>query len=362
MRFILGFIAVLVIVGFYLFYVFNFTNNIEVSDDVSQLISITNQDVDDLSQPIFVTDQDVDEAGEEVSDSEVEEKREEVFQKYGLKTNTAKSSIDLKLVLSGGPKKDGIPAINNPKFVSIDKSSVGDDVRGILVDIDGVQRFYPYSIIVWHEIVNDSIGDNKFSVTFCPLCDTGIVFNRDVQGEVLQFGVSGLLFESNLLMYDSKTESLWSQAKGEAVIGDYLGEKLELFPLQLLTFEEIKEKYPSASVLSSDTGYSRDYTGNPYSGYELSNSVIFPVSNRDDRFHPKEPFYVIPFKGKSLAFPFRRLSKRTHEFDIDGDLLIIERIDNEVYVRSSGERIPGYFEFWFSWITNHKEDGVVLDV
>ncbi len=285
-----------------------------------------------------------------------------LFQKYNLKTDTDKSLIDLDFVLSGGPGKDGIPSINSPKFVSIDSTDILDDVRGIFINLDGVRRFYPYSILVWHEIVNDSIGDVSFAVTFCPLCDSGIVFDRNVNNDILQFGVSGLLFESNLLMYDSKTESLWSQARGEAVVGDYLGTKLNILPFQLLTFKELKEKYPDTSVLSKDTGFLRDYTGNPYSGYDSTEDTIFPVSVTDDRFHAKELFYIIPIDNLSVSFPYRNLSEGTHSFQVNDTTLVIERIGGEIYASVSEERVPGYFEYWFSWIIHNKDNGVILDI
>ena len=124
-------------------------------------------------------------------------------------------------------------------------------------------RFYPYSIIVWHEIVNDTFDGIPIAVTFCPLCETGIVFNRRIGESVVTFGVSGLLYESNLLMYDIETESLWSQTLGKAVVGTYTNTQLVRLPIQVITFKEVKEKYPTAHVLSTDTSFNRDYTRNP---------------------------------------------------------------------------------------------------
>ena len=116
---------------------------------------------------------------------------ETAFSRYSLRTNTAKTSVDLTAVLSGGPGKDGIPALTDPAFVRIADSEESDASRGILVGFDGEYRFYPYSILVWHEIVNDAIGAVPFAVTFCPLCGTGIVYDRTVDGTVLEFRVSG---------------------------------------------------------------------------------------------------------------------------------------------------------------------------
>src|SRR3989344_4868604 len=146
----------------------------------------------------------------------------------GLNTDTGKSSIDQSKIVSGGPGKDGIPAISNPKFVDIGDEELSDSTSGILINLNKQTRFYPFNILVWHEIVNDSIEGSYIAVTFCPLCGSAIVFDRRVGDEILEFGVSGLLYESNLLMYDKKTESLWSQVLGEAVVGSYTGTKLAL--------------------------------------------------------------------------------------------------------------------------------------
>lgn len=145
---------------------------------------------------------------------------EQGFLGRGLKTNTSQRSIELSKVLSGGPGKDGIPAIREPVFVS-----VSEKPESVLLDTDGIvlgkgqAKFYPYNIMIWHEIVNDTVDGVPVAVTFCPLCGSAAVFDRRVDGESLSFGVSGLLYQSNLLMHDSKTESLWSQVLGEAVVG-----------------------------------------------------------------------------------------------------------------------------------------------
>ncbi len=280
---------------------------------------------------------------------------------FGLETNTAKKSIALDEILSGGPGKDGIPAINAPKFESVESVDVGDDVLGVLVTIGGEKRYYPYNILVWHEIVNDSINDTHFAVTFCPLCGSAIVFDRQVNGDVLRFGVSGLLWESNLLMYDTKTESLWSQAKNEAVVGEYTGTKLSLIDMKLLEFEKLKELHPDARVLSRDTGFSRSYDIEPYSGYGLTDELYFPVSVSDKRYPAKKIMYVVPFGGNSYAFADDELSD-VAELDANGVLLKAERVEDGIEVTADGEPIPGYYEMWFSWAIHHQDDGVVWNI
>ena len=280
------------------------------------------------------------------------------FLNFDLETNTSKTNIDLNLVLSGGPGKDGIPAINNPKFVSLDEVDINEDERGILLNSDNEQRFYPYAILVWHEIVNDRFDGEDVAITFCPLCDSAVVYNRKVNDEILTFGVSGLLFESNLLMYDLKTESLWSQARGEGVVGEYTGTILDLVSFQLITFKELKEKYPKAKVLSKDTGFNRSYGRYPYGDYLTNDTLFFPVSVSDQRFPTKELFYVFPFNEKSYAIQYSKIIQGENNVG----KFTINRDGGEIFVYSKGELIPGYFELWFSWAVHHQESGIILEI
>lgn len=280
---------------------------------------------------------------------------------FGLKTNTAISEIDLKMILSGGPGKDGIPSIDKPKFTSITEANFNDNILGIFVEFEGEKRFYPYNILVWHEIINDSIGDTSFAVTFCPLCGSAIVFDRNINGEVRRFGVSGLLYESNLLMYDDKNESLWSQAIGRAVVGDDTGRDLAALPMQLITFAELKEKHSNAQVLSKKTGYSRDYSVYPYGDYEESSRLVFPVSIQDKRFFEKEIMYVLNVEDKSVALLYNKIPEGKHTVDVAGKKINVNRTGGEITVMFDGKVLPGYFEMWFSWATHHQEDGIVVD-
>lgn len=276
-----------------------------------------------------------------------------------FKTNLKRRSIDLNLILDGGPGKDGIPAINNSKLVSISETKIKEDVLGVLVDINGKKRYYPYNILVWHEIVNDAFNGMDIVVTFCPLCGSAIVFNANLEGERLQFGVSGKLYESNMLMYDKKTESLWSQSRGEAVVGDYTGKKLELVKMQLLRFDELKAKYPETRILSEKTGYSRDYSLYPYGNYESTKLLYFPVSVQDTRFQAKEIMYVFNLHDKSVAFPVDDLAKQRVEKIIESKTIVVERQAGEINVYMDGKVLPGYYEMWFSWATHHQKNGIV---
>lgn len=284
------------------------------------------------------------------------------FENKGLKTNTAKLSIPFEKILDGGPGKDGIPALTNPKFVSVKEASknTNDDVDGIAVSFRNTVKFYPYNIMVWHEIVNDVIGGKALAITFCPLCGSAIVFDAEINGKAEQFGVSGKLYESNLLMYDKSTESLWSQSIGTAVVGDRTGEKLSVYPSQVVSFKILKEKWPHAEVLSIDTGYGRNYTFYPYGDYDNNDSLYFPISIKDSRFPPKEIMYVVNVYDKSVAFPVKQLSDSVITVDVSGNKVTGAIIDGEIIVKdATGKILPGYHEMWFSWATHHQEDGVV---
>ena len=284
------------------------------------------------------------------------------FENKGLKTNTTKLSIPFEKILDGGPGKDGIPALTNPKFVSVKEAgkNTKDDVDGIVVSSLNVVKFYPYNIMVWHEIVNDVVGDKALAITFCPLCGSAIVFDAEIKGKAEQFGVSGKLYESNLLMYDKSTESLWSQSIGTAVVGDRTGEKLTVYPSQVLSFKAFKEKWPNAEVLSTDTGYGRNYAFYPYGDYNNNESILFPISIKDNRFPAKEIMYVVNAYDKSVAFPVNQLNSSIASVDVGGNKVTGAIIDGEIIVKDATDKIlPGYHEMWFSWATHHQEDGVV---
>lgn len=279
-----------------------------------------------------------------------------------FRTDFSKSSIDIDDVLSGGPGKDGIPAINNPKFISMVKADLKDDALGILVKVDKETRYYPFNILVWHEIVNDNIGKVYFSVTFCPLCGSAIAFNRKIGGKVHRFGVSGYLYESNLLMYDNKTESFWSQSRGEAVIGKYLGKKLEILDIDILSFKEVKKYYPDSRILSKETGYRRNYSVYPYGDYEVSSSLFFPVSKSDSKYHAKEVMYAFRYKGIPYVFPLNKFKSDKFVYKNKNLTITITRNSKGgIDITINNEVIPGYYEMWFSWLVHNYDRGIVID-
>jgi len=242
-------------------------------------------------------------------------------------TNFSKHSIDPSELLAGGPPKDGIPAVNDPDFIPPKKASrwLADNEPVILVEHNGEARAYPLQILIWHEMANDRIGDLPIVVTFCPLCNSSLVFDRRIDGEVHEFGVSGMLRNSDLVMYDRKTDSLWQQLTGEAIVGDYTGKRLKVVTSQVVPFEDFRKQFPDGKVLSRNTGHNRPYGKTPYAGYEGKRGTIFPVKlEAQVPVHPKERLVTLTGNGKSMAFPFSYLRKRqVAEDKIGGEPFVI---------------------------------------
>lgn len=277
-------------------------------------------------------------------------------------TDGVKHSIPLDEILSGGPGKDGIPSIDNPKFVSAGSADfLNDTDPGIGLIVDNESRFYPYRILVWHEIVNDTVQGKPVLVTYCPLCATGIVFDRHVGDEVPEFGVSGRLWQSNLLMYNragsEDDESLWSQVLGEAVVGVHTGKKLAVVPSDIVRWGDWKQLHPDTKVLTTDTGALRDYGRDPYGDYYTSESVSFGANFRDTRLHPKALVHGIEIDGLYKAYAADAL-KRDGAFDdtFAGKKIHVTRTEaGEVRFEADGAPLSSIPGFWFSWLAVHPK-------
>ena len=198
------------------------------------------------------------------------------------KTDFGKHSVPLSEIMSGGPPKDGIRAIDRPEFVGVDAADGWLKPREpVIFFVRGSDaRAYPLQILIWHEIVNDIVGAVPVAITFCPLCNTAIAFDRRVHGQTLSFGTTGKLRFSDLVMYDRQTESWWQQATGQAIVGALTGVQLMPLPAQTISWGTFKEAFPGGKVLSRHTGYNRPYGENPYVGYDDVNSSPFLYRGR----------------------------------------------------------------------------------
>jgi Protein of unknown function (DUF3179) len=224
-----------------------------------------------------------------------------------------RSIVPPEQIVSGGPPADGIPSIDKPKFVHVQKAEEFLEGSDLVVglNIDGDVRAYPLQILVWHEIVNDKVGGVPVAVTYCPLCFTNQVFNRTMNGgQILEFGTSGKLYNSNLVMYDRTTKSLWSQAMAQGIVGKFAGVKLERIPFDLAYWKEWKQLYPDSKVLSTDTGSTRPYGADPYGDYYTNGDVLFPVSNSDDRLGLKEIVIGLENKGQYKTFKLQEVEDK----------------------------------------------------
>ncbi|MEO5780953.1 MAG: DUF3179 domain-containing (seleno)protein [Arthrobacter oryzae] len=279
-------------------------------------------------------------------------------------TDFSRADPAIANVLSGGPAKDGIPALDNPAFVPVSEFTRPDSVQALLLEGSTEIKAYPYNILVWHEIVNDTIDGEPVAVTFCPLCGSAIVYEGVLPGgEATTFGVSGALLESNLVMFDRSTETLWQQSTGKALAGTHFGQQLALHKFQLLSVGEIKAQHPSATILSENTGHRRDYASNPYGGYDQDDRFIFRPSFNDPRYFAKDIFVAFTVDGTPAAAPWLALENgRSYTTDVGGKTVTLTKADSNLEITGpDNTTIPFYFEMWFSWAVQHQDAGVVYD-
>jgi hypothetical protein len=252
----------------------------------------------------------------------------------GWRTDFSKHSVPLSEFQSGGPPRDGIPPIDAPRYVSQAEAdswlAPQEPVIALALEQpDGslLARAYPLQILLWHEIVNDTLGETPVAVTFCPLCYTAVAYDRRLEpgGTVYDFGTTGNLRHSDLVMWDRQTESWWQQFSGDAIVGELTGAHLTFLPAQIVSWEAFKAAYSQGDVLSRETGFSRPYGTNPYPGYDDINSRPFLFDGTtDDRLPPMERVVGVVLAGEGVAYPFPDLSKiRLIEDRIGGAEIVV---------------------------------------
>lgn len=255
-------------------------------------------------------------------------------------------------IVSGGVPKDGIPSIDDPTHGDGKYLGENDVVFG--VEINGEERAYPQRVLVWHEIVNDVLGGENISVTYCPLTGTAVGFMR---GETT-LGVSGRLLNSNLVMYDRKTDSLWPQILGQSVKGELKGEALQEFRVVWTTWREWRDEHPETTVLTRDTGYARNYSRDPYGsynpvmGYYASGEPNYPVMNTDTRHPPKEVVVGARTSDGPVSFhkdTLRREESMVKQVNGTPHRAIYNDSLDTARVKRSGETVNSFDAMWFSW-------------
>ena len=273
----------------------------------------------------------------------------------------SRHAIPVDEIASGGPGKDGIPAILEPKFVTAVQATFLEDHDRVLAITRGNKaKAYPIRILNWHEVVNDTIDGQPILISYCPLCGTGMAFDPVVDGKTLTFGVSGLLYKSDVLMYDHQTESLWSQIMQEAVTGEMMGTRLTLLPLIHTTWGAWKAEHPESLVLSTDTGHRRDYGRDPYAFYAESARLMFPAGEPDRRLGPKSWVIGIELNGETKAYPFYELEKlsgaATDVVGSENITIHYDHVSRTARIRDQqGDDLPSVVAYWFAWAAFHPE-------
>jgi len=254
------------------------------------------------------------------------------------RTDLARRSVDLRELKPGGPPKDGIPALNEPRFTTVKKARSWLSLREpvIVVENGHAARAYPLQILIWHELVNDRFGARAILVSYCPLCNSAVVFDRSLDGRVYEFGVSGMLRESDMVMFDRQTESLWQQITGEAIVGSLAGKTLTVVPSQTVSFEMFQTQFPDGEVLSRDTGFDRAYGQNPYAWYESRGQPIMPAEISSTKIpielrrSPLERILALSIDRHTKAYPFKLLRKAGVLEDHIGSTSIVIFFDDRV--------------------------------
>ena len=223
------------------------------------------------------------------------------------KLDPDKRTIDLAEIVSGGPPRDGIPAIDHPRYTSTEEAGswLDPDEPVIAVELGGEARAYPLQVLIWHEIANDELGGTPIAVTFCPLCNSAIVFDRHFDGVVLDFGTTGRLRLSDLVMYDRQTETWWQQLTGTGIVGEHAGRELVRLPAAIVAWNEFRTAFPDGTVLSRETGHTRPYGSNPYSGYDSATQPFLFPGVPDPRLPAMERVLHVTAGGAERIYPFR---------------------------------------------------------
>jgi len=302
------------------------------------------------------------------SDNNIMESQENTHKEQGptltpaIKETKAgvKYIVDPKKIQSGGPPKDGIPPIDNPKFISVSEADklIQDNELVLAIIYKGVKRVYPLQILVWHEIVNDDIAGDPILITYCPLCGSGIAYERKINGNEVEFGTSGKLYNSNLVMYDRLSDSYWTQIDGQAIVGEFTGMKLTPVSIDTVVWRDWKLQHSDSEVLSQDTGFSRAYGNDPYGNYYEDSFLLFPVDNEDNRIHAKTVIFGIEINGIYKAYKEEDLINLKEINDLVNGVVIKLTRDDAGIIRitdTDNKEIVKERDFWFAWYAFHPD-------
>ena len=284
-------------------------------------------------------------------------------------TDFSKHSVEFEEILSGGPPKDGIPSIDEPEFVAVSEvDGLADTEPVVGLVVGGEARAYPLRVLIWHEIVNDTVGGVPVTVTYCPLCNSSIAFDRRIDGRVLDFGTTGKLRNSDLVMYDRQTESWWQQFMGEGIVGEMTGRKLKMLPSRLESFARFRERAPEGRVLVPSSPGIRPYGANPYVAYDTARAPFLYRGDMPDGIEPM--VRVIAVDGEAWSLPLLREKGNIDKGDLvlrwvegqnsalDSRAIAKGRDVGNVVVQRSGEDVVHDVTFAFVFHAFHPE-GVI---
>ena len=268
----------------------------------------------------------------------------------------APASVPTREILAGGPPRDGIPALTHPRWLPASEAP-WHDAEIVVGVVQGEQaRAYPIAILNWHELVNDTLGGRHILVSYCPLCGTALVFDREADGRARTFGVSGLLYQSDLLLYDRESESLWSQIASTAIVGPAMGERLRVLRSALLSWGDWKARHPRTQVLSLDTGHQRPYARDPYAGYSTSDTLIFPAP-LDQRYHPKMPTLGVRLAtGAARAYPAQEVQRAgglVQESFEGRSVQVSYQAESKTFDVEAPLELEVIEGYWFAWAAFH---------
>jgi len=268
-------------------------------------------------------------------------------------------------IRAGGPPKDGIPALTNPRFSSPrDATYLRLEDRVIGVATANQTKAYPLKILNYHEIINDRVGNLQVAVTYCPLCDSCVVFDRRTELGEREFGVSGLLYNSNVLMYDrrGRPESLWSQVMTKGISGPGASKSLATLPLELTTWGDWQSRYPNTQVLSSETGHRRDYSRSPYGSYFSSPQLMFPAKPSSNRLPAKSRVLGVWTGSAARAYPESLFGPGRLRIEdlLDGKRIVVEfnPAARSLRVVEADPTVHWMYSLWFAWYAFHPQTDV----
>ena len=279
-------------------------------------------------------------------------------------TDETVHSVPLSDLQQGCARRDCIVSIDSPQYVTASEAShVADDDIVLALSFEGYHRAWPARILDQHEIVNDIIAGELIAITWCPLCGSAVGVKREINGYVTEFGVSGLLYNSDLVLYDRRTETLWDQIGAQGIVGPLTGTRLELVPVTMTRWGRWKAAHPDTLVLSEDTGFMNDYSQDAYANYRDSERLMFPVSRNSDRLHPKTVVFGFDVDGEKLAVAESAFDEdQAVSGNVSGRLVSISMAaDGAVSLRDE-ETDATYAPvrlYWFAWYTFHPDTGLI---